>query len=157
MISVHQLSAQLTLLHEEKSGLGAPYISPAGRVNCVLKNGPGCTTATSTTVCSHRFEIPPGLETSNFLTPFVCNSIRVPFKVYPCSTLGMLFPKNCPLEHSYSNFLKWTGGLHVGSSQHKKSTIRSSGVCVSVKPISVKSVMLREKGQVTQAASGIAS
>ncbi len=154
---MHQLSAQLTLLHEEKSGLGAPYISPAGRVNCVLKNGPGCTTATSTTVCSHRFEIPPGLETSNFLTPFVCNSIRVSFKVYPCSTLGMLFPKNCPLEHSYSNFLKWTGGLHVGSSQHKKNTIRSSGVCVSVKPISVKSVMLREKGQVTQAASGIAS
>lgn len=71
--------------------LGAPYISPAGRVNCVLKNRPGCNTATSTTVCSHRFEIPPGPGTSSFLTPFVCNSIRVSFKVYPCSLLYMLF------------------------------------------------------------------
>ncbi len=41
--------------------------------------------------------------------------------------------------------------------QHKKNSIRSSGVCVSVKPKSVKSVMLWEKGQVTQAALGIAS
>lgn len=142
LISVHQLSAQLTLLHEEKSGLCAPYISPAGRVNCVLKNGPCFMISTSTTVCSHWFEIPPGSKTSNFPTPFVCNSIRVFLKVYSSCSLY------CPLKLSCSNFLKWTGGMRVGSSQLKKNTIHSSGVSVSVKPKSVKSEMLREKEQV---------
>lgn len=118
---MHQLSAQLTLLHEEKSGLCAPYISPAGRVNCVLKNGPCFTIATSTTVCSHCFEIPPGSKTSNFPTPFVCNSIRVFLKVYSSSSRYVVFLRTVLWNFPVPIFLNGLGDCVLGLRNSRKT------------------------------------
>lgn len=118
---MHQLSAQLTLLHEEKSGLCAPYISPAGRVNCVLKNGPCFTIATSTTVCYHWFEIPPGSKTSNFPTPFVCNSIRVFLKVYSSSLRYMVFLRTVLWNFPVPIFLNGLGDCVLGLRNSRKT------------------------------------